>query len=630
MTRRWMPRTRMGIFTTVLVALWLLKTLVLTPVWRGGLSAGAVFSLGLLDLLLVVPAVYYAWQLSAVIRRKLLWKIRRRLILAHVFIGAIPILLIVFIIYVALFLFYYQLNYYLIANQIGIHTAQVHAFNYSLRTSIQQAVADFPDRPSAWRSALDHDSRYLLGNYASASVVVSVQDSSGSKNTDFSIGNVEGEHLDRYQVPRWLGDREFSRLVLDDTESSVYFKAGGAAGGLFIRSVLFSESRSDTSFSTEVSVPFDRYMLERIKAAVGQELLLVNDVGASGLSVMLQSTDLLRDKIACATFDPESAAQALDRTVWSVVLFPISWNSGIETSSAGSQVLFIELSTSRLMQNVFRSETNVSGKIIGLLQIVVGFFLVVEVVSLIIGVVLTASITSAIHNLYRGTEFIRRGDFSHRIIVKSDDQLGALAKSFNQMTEYVQSLVRERVQKERLERELEIAKEVQEQLFPRKAPHTECMELTGLCLPARVVSGDYYDFLQLDLSRIGMALGDICGKGISAALLMANLQATLRSNVFKVLREPPASGNCGASAGTASGLVKVLNEHMCNHTSANKFASFFYAVYDDSLLSLTYCNAGHNPPIYFSGEGHRRLTTGGTVIGIFPDADFEQETIRLS
>ncbi len=627
MIRRFLPKTRMGIFTTVLVALWLLKSLVLTPVLQGRLSAGPVFSLGLLDLLLAIPAVYYAWRLSAVIRQKLLWKIRRRLILAHIFIGAIPVLLIVFIIYVALFLFYYQLNYYLIANQIGIHTAQVHAFNYALRASVQQAMADFPDQPSEWRGALDHDSRYLLGTYPSAGVVVSIQDSSGGRLTVFSIGNVDTEHLDSYQIPLWLGDREFSRLVLDDSGSAVY-RSGESK--LFIRSVLFSESRPDAPFSIEVSVPFDRYMLERLRAAVGQDLLLVDDVGMSGLSVMLQSTDLLQGKIACATFDPVQSPQILDRIVWSIVLFPVSWNSGIETSSAGSQVLFIELSTSRLIQNVFRSETNVSGKIIGLLQIVVGFFLIVEVVSLIIGVVLTASITSAVYNLYRGTEFIRRGDFSHRIIVRSDDQLGALAKSFNQMTEYVQSLVKERVQKERLERELEIAKEVQEQLFPRRAPRTERMELTGLCLPARVVSGDYYDFLQLGLSRIGMALGDICGKGISAALLMANLQATLRSNVFNIVREPAATKDDGSRVGTASSLVKVLNEHICNHTSANKFASFFYGIYDDSMLSFTYCNAGHNPPIYFSKGQHRRLTTGGTVIGIFPEAEFEQETIPLS
>ncbi len=628
MASRLIPKTRMGIFTAVLAGLWLLKHLLLTPAIQGSLSAGHQFTLGLLDLLLAVPIVYYIWRLFLLVRGKLLWKIRRRLILAHVFIGAIPVLLIIFITYVSLLLFYYQLTYYLISNQIGIHTAQVHAFDYSLRSTIQQALADYPDRPSEWRNALDRDSKYLLGAYPSASVILHVQVPSGEKGITLGFGAVHRERLDNYQVARWLGDREFSRLVVEDLQPAIYRRAG--AGQLFIRSVLFSDSRPELPFSIEVSVPFDRHLLEQLKAAIGQDLLMANDVGLAGPSIIMQSTGLLKEHISDSTFELGNIGPSLERSVWSIVLFPVSWASGVETSNQTSQVLFVDLSTSRLIQNVFRSETNVSSRILGVLQIVVGFFLVVEIVSLIIGVMLTKSITSAVYNLYRGTEFVRRGDFSHRIIVRSDDQLGALARSFNQMTEYVQTLVKERVQKERLERELEIAKEVQEQLFPRSAPKMNRLELTGLCLPARVVSGDYYDFLKLDAVRVGLALADICGKGISAALLMANLQASLRSNAFFLERETAGAlqGHPHATD-TVAGLVRVLNEHICNHTSANKFASFFYAVYDETLLNLTYCNAGHNPPIYFSGEGYRRLTAGGTVVGIFPDADFDQETIQL-
>jgi len=309
------------------------------------------------------------------------------------------------------------------------------------------------------------------------------------------------------------------------------------------------------------------------------------------------------------------------------MLFPISWNSGMESGGVEAQVLFVELSTSKLFHNVFRTESNVSKTILGVLQTVVGFFLVVELISLVIGILLTKSITTAVYNLDRGTQFVKRGDFSHRIIVKSADQLGALAESFNQMTEYVQTLVKERVQKERLERELEIAKEVQEQLFPHEAPRMRKMELTGLCLPARVVSGDYYDFLQLEVDRMGMALGDICGKGISAALLMANLQATLRSNVSIYLRDTGIHTNDGA--GGVSSVVKRVNEQIYHHTSANKFASFFYAVYDERNATFTYCNAGHNPPLFLNRNGCQRLSTGGTVVGIFPDADYQEETIQL-
>lgn len=629
-----LPKTRMGIFTLVLLVLWILKSLFLSTDVQQALSPGQRFFLNLLTPLLAVPAIYYTWKLFAVIRRKLLWKIRGRLILAHIFIGAIPVLLGLLILYVTALLFYYQLTYYLLSNQIGIHTGQIHAFNLSLRAGMQEALAGVTPSPSVLKSVLDRDTKYLLGAYPSASVILRAQDSAADQATVFGNKNVNANQLVRYQVPHWAGDREFSGLVLEDTQPELYKgtekrPGSGEPGRLFLRSLVFSDFRPELPFSLEISVPFDRYLLDRLKAAMGQDLLLADHITAPGLNVMLQNTDFLQQNVLTATFELESSQQALGRPVWSVLLFPTSWNSGSEAGRADSDVLFVELNTSKLIQNLFRSESNVSKTILGVLQIVVGFFLVVEVVSLVIGILLTKSITKAVYNLDRGTEFIKRGDFSHRIVVKSDDQLGALAESFNQMTEYVQTLVKERVEKERLERELEIAKEVQEQLFPREAPHMQGLELTGLCLPARVVSGDYYDFLPFSLNYMGMALGDICGKGISAALLMANLQATLRANVMNLARLTDNSPKQAQGERTVSRVVQMLNEQIYNFTSANKFASFFYAVYDNKKQTLTYCNAGHNPPLYFNAGEVQRLYTGGTVVGIFPDAEYDQETIQL-
>jgi sigma-B regulation protein RsbU (phosphoserine phosphatase) len=143
-------------------------------------------------------------------------------------------------------------------------------------------------------------------------------------------------------------------------------------------------------------------------------------------------------------------------------------------------------------------------------------------------------------------------------------------------------------------------------------------------LPARIVSGDYYDFLPLGANELGLAIADICGKGISAALLMSSLQATLRSNVLNLWRQDGVNENKSLSK-----IVEMLNGQIYNFTSDNKFATFFYAVYDDVTQTLTYCNAGHNPPLYFTGKEVIRLRTGGTVVGIFPDSKYEQETIIL-
>ncbi len=620
----------MGRFTLALISLWVVRALLLPSASERALPSAIRFGLDLVTVLLAVPVVYYVWKIFALVRGRLLWKIRQRLILANILIAAIPIALMVVILYVSGLLFYYQLSYFLIEKQIGIHTAQIHAFNSSLSAGLQEAVSNTPASPMVLQSVLERDAKYLLGAYRTASIILRVRDLASGRTAVYGVGNVRSD-LSDYQVPRWSGEREFVGLVYEDLQPGIYGKQGTEdrrLGPLYLRSLVFGEIRSGMPYSLEASVPVDGDMLERLRNALGQDLLLANHAPTQGLNVMLQdTTQILRNDILCSTFDLDAGESSVGRPVWSMPLYPYYWSSGQEPDRAAETVLFIELSTSRLIRNVFHSESNVSRTIIGVLELVVGFFVAVELLSLVAGIFVTKSITSAVHSLDRGTEFIRRGDFSHRIMVKSDDQLGALAKSFNQMTEYVQTLVKERVQKERLERELEIAKEVQEQLFPKQAPQMNKMELSGLCLPARIVSGDYYDFLQLDKQRMGLALGDICGKGISAALLMANLQATLRSNVFA--RGPHALPETDGINGSVAAVVKVLNKQIYDFTSANKFASFFYAVYDESRSRLTYCNAGHNPPLYFNSQGFQRLATGGTVVGIFPDADFEQETIQL-
>lgn len=618
--RRLVPKSWMGIFTLVVAVLWLLRWMFF-PLRLPDASPGLTLLLNLLTPLLAAAVIYYLWKLSARVRDRLLWKIRRRLIVAYIFIGAIPILFILVIVYVSALLFYYQLTYYLVANQIGMHAAQIHAFNLSLREALQDRLTTGPPRPEVLKNELDSGAKYLLGAYPGAGIVLRISDPAAKIPMIYRNQGAGVEQAVEYQVPRWLGDREFSGLVLED------FQSRTNEGRLFLRSFISSDFRSDLPFSLEVSVPFDRYLLGRFKAALGQDFLLAANVTLRGTNAMLQNADSLREGIVASTLEPENR-NVLANPVFPILLFPISWSSGMETSS-DSDVLLVELSTSKLLQNVFRSEDTASEgtaarMILFFLTVNVVIFLVVEIASVVIGILLTKSITNAVHNLDRGTEFIKRGDFSHRIVVRSRDQLGALAESFNQMTEYVQQLVKERVEKERLERELEIAKEVQARLFPADTPRVGRMDVAGVCLPARIVSGDYYDFLPLSESEIGLAVADICGKGISAALLMSNLQATLRSNVANLWRNGTAPERKNVAV-----VVERLNDQICSFTAANKFATFFFAVYDDAGRTLTYCNAGHNPPLYLDERGVRRLNEGGTVVGVFHDVRYNQETISV-
>ncbi|MBN1568397.1 MAG: PP2C family protein-serine/threonine phosphatase [Acidobacteria bacterium] len=613
---RLVPRSRMGIFTIVLAAIWMVKMLFFSSSARRSLPLLSFF-LDLLPLLLAIPAVYYLWKLFKCIRNRMLWKIKRRLILAHIFIGAIPILLVIGIFYVSFLGFYYQFSYYLITNQIGIHSAQIHAFNLSLREGLQDLFmrTGIPG-PAAIQAQLDSDSKYLLSSYPSASIILGIKDSKTNRIVTYMNQDSGERRIGEYQIPGWIGDREFHGLIVDDTRPQEN------GGRLLLRSLVPSDFQHDFSFTLEVSVPLDQYLLGRLKAAMGADLLLAGRVERPGIDVILQNTDIIQENILYSTFETEST-QLSAGPPWHIFLFPISWTDGVEKSTADTGALLVELSTSKLMRNLFRSESTIGRKIWSVLKTIFFFFLIVEIASIVVGILLTKSITDAVHNLDRGTEFVKRGDFSHRIIVRSEDQLGALANSFNQMTEYVQHLVKERVQKERLERELEIAKEVQERLFPNRPPHMDCMDVAGICLPARTVSGDYYDFLPLGSHELGLALGDICGKGISAALLMANLQATLRSNVLNLRGNSEANGEKMVSE-----VVERLNSQIYGFTAANKFATFFFALYNDQSQTLTYCNAGHNPPLYLNGGSIRRLNAGGTVVGVFADSKYEQETIH--
>ena len=383
-----------------------------------------------------------------------------------------------------------------------------------------------------------------------------------------------------------------------------------------LRSFVPSVFHSDFHFSLEVTVPFDRYILERLKAAFGQDVLLARYTENSGVN--------MADNILESTFEQDDGAADMKRML-PIPLFPISWDDGEELEPFMTDTLMVEVSFPKLLSTLRSSDSAFGQWIYTVLIIITIIFILAEAASVTLGILLTRSITQAIHNLDRGTEYVKRGDFSHSIVVRSNDQLGALAASFNQMTEYVQQLIKERVQKERLENEIEIARKVQERLFPDGAPRMKHMEIAGACLPARVVSGDYYDFLPLGGEDLGLAVGDISGKGISAALLMASLQAALHSNVMHLHDAEDAAGERNVA-----GIVERLNRQIYNYTGTNRFATFFYAHYDGNLQTMIYCNAGHNPPLHFHGDECRRLSAGGTVVGIFPEVAYEQETLRLA
>jgi phosphoserine phosphatase RsbU/P len=176
-------------------------------------------------------------------------------------------------------------------------------------------------------------------------------------------------------------------------------------------------------------------------------------------------------------------------------------------------------------------------------------------------------------------------------------------------------------QRERLNREVEIAREVQERLFPQKLPAIDGIDYAGACRPALGVGGDYYDFLALPGGQLGIAIGDVSGKGIAAALTMASLQASLRGEATRMTNDLAA-------------LVSNVNHLVYEASSANRYATFFYGQYNPASRQLSYVNAGHNPPMLFHRSNGKwqvfRLETGGTVVGLLESFPYDQGVVTIA
>lgn len=182
-------------------------------------------------------------------------------------------------------------------------------------------------------------------------------------------------------------------------------------------------------------------------------------------------------------------------------------------------------------------------------------------------------------------------------------------------SELQQSVERGAARLEMQEQEFERAREIQQSLLPGEIPQIERFEVAGAWQPARSVSGDYYDVLRLDDHRLGICIADVVGKGVSAALLMANVQAALRA--FTSATESPA-GVCGK-------VNRLLHENI----ATGKFVTFLYGILDGEAHTFQYSNAGHLYPIHVSGGSVRTLEQGGAVLGVFPDWKYEDSIVEM-
>ncbi len=192
-----------------------------------------------------------------------------------------------------------------------------------------------------------------------------------------------------------------------------------------------------------------------------------------------------------------------------------------------------------------------------------------------------------------------------RLLASVASQAGIAMRSITMAEKMAATMELER----RSEQEMQYARQVQSRLLPQQSPSLRTLDCAGKCIQTRAVGGDYYDFLDLGSGRLGLVLADIAGKGMSAALLMANLQANLRGQYALALEDIPR-------------LLRSVNYLFFKNTESNNYATTFFAVYDDETRRLRYVNCGHNPPMLLRVTGElERLNANATVLGLFEEWD---------
>jgi serine phosphatase RsbU (regulator of sigma subunit) len=246
------------------------------------------------------------------------------------------------------------------------------------------------------------------------------------------------------------------------------------------------------------------------------------------------------------------------------------------------------------------------------------------VIAVVAGMVVLISrmITRPLKALAKGSEIIGKGNLDYKVEIHTGDELEGLANSFNKMSSelknFTAELRRTTAEKERVEKELEIARGIQQSFLPETAPVIAGIDLAAMNQPAKEVGGDFYDFIPVGTERWGLVIADVSGKGVPAALFMALSRTLVRANVNDMV--------------TVSDAIRKTNDLITENDRSNMFVTLFYGVLDPGKMTFTYVSAGHNPP-FMLRKGNKdiiMLKARGVALGVVPDIGLEEKQITLN
>ncbi|AGB02990.1 SpoIIE family protein phosphatase [Methanoregula formicica] len=388
------------------------------------------------------------------------------------------------------------------------------------------------------------------------------------------------ETINQKIISTQVGDRGYAMLI--DENGNIITRPGLTAG----------DQRWDASFVTENLLQSDNPGL----VAVAREMV----AGQTG--------------IARVTYEDG------DRFIAYAPVTSVNWSVGVVmpvdevTAPARATSTRIDTDTATVAAHIDRQQNTVQA-----------IFLILSIILIVIVGILAyffaQYLTRPLAALRNGAEAIGRGDLEYRVQVATQDEFGTLADTFNRMAsdlrEYISTLKRTTAEKERMLKELEIAKGIQQSFLPESAPDLPGFDLAGYNLPALEVGGDFYDFIPLDSDHYGLVIADVSGKGVPAALFMALSRTLIRASATSV-DDPVRS-------------IREANRHIFADSKTSMFVTLFYAVLDCREKSLMFVNAGHNPPLYLGAgtSNVRLLNAEGIALGVLDEIELKSVTIPL-
>ncbi len=558
-------------------------------VWLAGVAVTASAPLEILRRLatiaLIVGGAVVLWRLSRALRLRLLWRVRRKLILSYFFIGVVPAALIFLFFLIVGAITLLSFSSYLVTEKLADLQAQGRVYADMAAVELQQTRT-----PSEVRDLLTR--KVTSGARTYPGISIALLPMNGEARTGALTVGAWDHGTPPASIPEWLLRQGPSAVVVPVSE-----EAGAAVGArLIVRSVSWIGPAESARRAVIVDLPLDDATASGIREETGIRLGGVASVSASSA-----------DPCAVPAGGDADVAASPYALSWVNFLDVTNWDTGSRCKLG----LQIEPNLVHLYRRITEAQAIGDGPSFGQLMLVMLFiigslFLVIQTVAFVMGVTLARSITGSIHELFEGTRRVQAEDLSHRIRVRTRDQFGALASSFNSMVENIEELLEQKVVKERLQQELQIARDIQTSLLPSETLRRGDVTLAAACRPAREIGGDYCDFFPLDEDRIGLLVADVSGKGASAALYMAELKGLMLA-LSKTHQSPRL-------------LLGEVNRVLSTNLGRTSFVTMTYGVLDLRRRTLVHARAGHTPLIHLrAGEAFPRtllIAPEGLVLGV--------------